>query len=85
MVSLQIVTNTVLSQVRKSQIGKMFASKENGFVPASSTNYSLHGVVSHVGKLASCGHYTVDIYDVESTKYVRCDDALVREVSKLQF
>ncbi|CAM6097324.1 unnamed protein product [Calypogeia fissa] len=69
-------------EVRNSVMpnGKMYDSDENGFGASVSTTYSLHGVVSHVGKLASCGHYTVDIYDIDSSKYIRCDDAVVREV-----
>jgi uncharacterized UBP type Zn finger protein len=56
-------------------------SEEKGCEYGTSTTYNLHGIVSHVGKLASCGHYTVDIFDRDHAKYVRCDDALVREVS----
>jgi ubiquitin C-terminal hydrolase len=55
---------------------------ESGQEPTEpfSTTYCLHGIISHLGTLASSGHFIADVFDTASEQWVRHDDSVVKVV-----
>ncbi|KAL4857850.1 hypothetical protein ACK3TF_001838 [Chlorella vulgaris] len=48
---------------------------------AAAAQYRLHGVVSHEGPAASCGHFTSDVLDAASLTWPRLNDSQARRIS----
>jgi hypothetical protein len=48
---------------------------------AAAAQYQLHGVVSHEGPAASCGHFTSDVLDAASLSWHRLNDSQARRIS----
>ncbi|GBG76062.1 hypothetical protein CBR_g21302 [Chara braunii] len=58
--------------------------KEDGTLSdCCSSEYSLHGIISHIGAEVSCGHFVADILQVDQwrSQWYRHDDSLVSPVS----
>ncbi|KAI3436489.1 hypothetical protein D9Q98_005906 [Chlorella vulgaris] len=51
---------------------------------AAAAQYRLHGVVSHEGPAASCGHFTSDVLDAASLTWHRLNDSQARRISALE-
>ena len=45
--------------------------------------YRLHGIVNHLGMGPSSGHFTADIFEQKSGRWLRHNDSLVSELASI--
>ena len=46
-------------------------------------HYHLHGIVNHLGMGPSSGHFTADIFDQRSARWLRHNDSVVSELASI--
>ena len=57
----------------------------HGHLPCAclQAQYRLHGIVNHLGMGPSSGHFTADIFDQGSARWLRHNDSVVSELASI--